>query len=449
MGTQLAPAATFTKQKLSFTTLNIKEAGYVFVYLSYDNDSNNWVYFDDLKVSHTKSNVLQYNEYYPFGLQSNTSWTREGNSNNFLYNDANELNQNSGWYETFFRGYDPILGRFHQVDPLAHASSSHTPYTYAFNDPVFYNDPNGDYPQEVALDMERSGGSGQAIQTFPGDDNFASGGNPYRIGPGSGNHWTDGYSSAYRDYFLMNSSAFQGKHNQSVFQFREQVRYEAALAQSEPYSVDAWDYGPMGNQLYQYTFVNGSPSSLTTYALDAGGGGEINTYKFDQESGDFVSQGGSSIFDRAPSDWGNYIPVYGPGRQAAFWFGEGDVSRGLMYSALAISDVALVKSMITSVGRIAGAVAKASTNVAKQVAVHGNSLASLRPTWGYKLYSADGTFLKNGITSQLVPEARYTKAFMSDKYMVPFKQFSNRREAYHWEFQQNQILRGPLNLNMH
>jgi RHS repeat-associated protein len=85
----------------------------------------------------------------------------------------------------------------------------------------------------------------------------------------------------------------------------------------------------------------------------------------------------------------------------------------------------------------------------EQAAVHGNSLQSTRPTWGYKLYSQDGTFLKNGITSKLIPETRYPKWFMSDKYMVPFKQFPNRLEAYEWEFQQNQILRGPLNLNMH
>jgi RHS repeat-associated protein len=93
--------------------------------------------------------------------------------------------------------------------------------------------------------------------------------------------------------------------------------------------------------------------------------------------------------------------------------------------------------------------AKTGVNTIEQVALHGNSLKSLKPTWGYKLYSADGIFLKNGITSKLIPETRYTKAFMSDKYMVPFKQFPNRLEAYQWEFQQNQILRGPLNLNMH
>ncbi|MBP2832839.1 hypothetical protein J8281_11640 [Aquimarina sp. U1-2] len=80
--------------------------------------------------------------------------------------------------------------------------------------------------------------------------------------------------------------------------------------------------------------------------------------------------------------------------------------------------------------------------------VHGNSLASKRPTWGYKLYLNDGTFLKNGITSAAKAEARYTKSFMSDKYMKKVL-FPNRKKAYDWEFLQNTIDRGPWNKNMH
>jgi len=80
--------------------------------------------------------------------------------------------------------------------------------------------------------------------------------------------------------------------------------------------------------------------------------------------------------------------------------------------------------------------------------VHGNSLSSLRPTWGYKLFSNNGNFLKNGITSMSKAEARYTRSFMSDKYMEKIL-FPNRRAAYNWEYQQNLILRGPLNKNMH
>ncbi|WP_321333058.1 hypothetical protein [uncultured Bacteroides sp.] len=100
------------------------------------------------------------------------------------------------------------------------------------------------------------------------------------------------------------------------------------------------------------------------------------------------------------------------------------------------------------VGLLSRGAAKASASVVEEVAVHGNSLKSFKPTWGYKLFSEDGTFLKNGITSKLVPETRYTKAFMQGKYMEAIP-FPNRAAAYEWEFMQNTIQRGPLNLNMY
>jgi hypothetical protein len=90
-----------------------------------------------------------------------------------------------------------------------------------------------------------------------------------------------------------------------------------------------------------------------------------------------------------------------------------------------------------------------STNVIENATVHGNSLKSLKPTWGYKLFSEDGTFLKNGITSAVKAESRYTKAFMETHYMELEPIFPNRQAAWDWEYLQNQIQRGPLNLNMH
>jgi RHS repeat-associated protein len=98
---------------------------------------------DDVVVTHTKSSLLQYNEYYPYGFQTAGSWTRELNSNSYLYNQGSESNTNTGWYETMFRDYDPVLGRFMQVDPLAAKYDNWSPYHYAFNDPVFWNDPSG------------------------------------------------------------------------------------------------------------------------------------------------------------------------------------------------------------------------------------------------------------------------------------------------------------------
>ncbi|HEY8936976.1 MAG TPA: DUF6443 domain-containing protein [Cyclobacteriaceae bacterium] len=153
-GYQLAPANTFTKQKLSFSyqnisSLNIKEPGFIYAYLSYEDQSNNWVYFDDFKIITTKTNVIQYNEYYPFGLQVNTSWTRDNTTgNNYLYNEANELNTTTGWYEMFFRNYDPVIGRFTTIDPMAEKFVPLSSYHYSYNNPIMFNDPNGaeEYP---------------------------------------------------------------------------------------------------------------------------------------------------------------------------------------------------------------------------------------------------------------------------------------------------------------
>lgn len=127
--------------------VTVKEAGYAYVYVSNENPTLVEFYVDDVTVTQTPTNVIQYNEYYPFGLLTQNSWTRENTTgNNFLYNAGNELNTSTGNYEMFFRGYDPVLGRMLQVDPMAGKYASLTPYNYSFNDPVYWNDPSGAEP---------------------------------------------------------------------------------------------------------------------------------------------------------------------------------------------------------------------------------------------------------------------------------------------------------------
>jgi hypothetical protein len=77
----------------------IQDAGYAYVYVSNESPTYVEVYFDDVAVTYTPTNIIQYNEYYAFGLQTQNSWTRDGNSNNFLYNAATELNTTSGLYD--------------------------------------------------------------------------------------------------------------------------------------------------------------------------------------------------------------------------------------------------------------------------------------------------------------------------------------------------------------
>jgi RHS repeat-associated protein len=87
------------------------------------------------------------NEYYPFGLQTANSWTRENTTgNNFLANGGTELNTTTGLMDLHYRNYDPALGRMNQVDPVASKYASQTPYNYAFNAPTVMNDPMGDDP---------------------------------------------------------------------------------------------------------------------------------------------------------------------------------------------------------------------------------------------------------------------------------------------------------------
>ncbi len=141
----------FAKQEVALAPKYITEAGYYFTYLSYEGESNNYVFFDDYKVTHTKSRLIQGNEYYPFGMQTENSWTRESETGNrYLANGGTELNATTQLYDLMFRNYDPVLGRMFQIDPVAAKYASLTPYNYSFNNPIGFSDPSGADPDEDA-----------------------------------------------------------------------------------------------------------------------------------------------------------------------------------------------------------------------------------------------------------------------------------------------------------
>ncbi|MFM9837592.1 MAG: DUF6443 domain-containing protein [Cyclobacteriaceae bacterium] len=127
----------------------IAEAGYMYIWLSNDNPTPVEVYFDDFKVTHIKSPVIQSDDYYPFGARFN-SYSRENSLfNKRLYNAGSELQTDLdlGTYMTELRMYDP-WGRlgWWSVDPMVDEFYDQSPYNYSFNNPIRYNDPRGDCP---------------------------------------------------------------------------------------------------------------------------------------------------------------------------------------------------------------------------------------------------------------------------------------------------------------
>ena len=131
-------------QKLSLS-YPVKQPGYLYIYLSNENPTEVEVFFDDFKVEHVKSPVVQQDDYYPFGLTYN-SYTRENSvKQDFLYNGKELQNElNLGWLDYGMRMYQPDLGRFFTQDRFAEKYYSLNPYQYGANNPLVFMDANGD-----------------------------------------------------------------------------------------------------------------------------------------------------------------------------------------------------------------------------------------------------------------------------------------------------------------
>ena len=126
--------------------LLLTEAGYVtlsdrkYHYYLQDHQGNNRV------VLNQNGTVEEVNHYYPFG----GLFASSNNVQPYKYN-GKELDTKNGLnlYDYGARMYDPALGRFTTVDPMAGEDYTTSPYGYCGNNPTNFIDPSGCLPSPI------------------------------------------------------------------------------------------------------------------------------------------------------------------------------------------------------------------------------------------------------------------------------------------------------------
>jgi len=104
----------------------------------------------NVRLSYNKNlNIIEENNYYPFGLEQKShpniiSTLGNAIAQKYKYNGKelqDELQLNV--YDYGARNYDPALGRWMNIDPLAEINPSFTTYHYCSNNPTNRTDPTG------------------------------------------------------------------------------------------------------------------------------------------------------------------------------------------------------------------------------------------------------------------------------------------------------------------
>lgn len=134
-----------------FATASLKFVPTAEGYYNFENNKYIYNYTDHLgniRLSYSKNvngsaEVLEENNFYPFGLKHEGYNQFVGNpSYNYGYGQK-ELQKETGWSDFGARMYMADIGRWGIIDPLAETTTRVNPYNYALNNPMMFIDPDG------------------------------------------------------------------------------------------------------------------------------------------------------------------------------------------------------------------------------------------------------------------------------------------------------------------
>ena len=97
-------------------------------------------------VDGVSGEVVETNDYYPFGSRWNTTAGLTDQTNRFRYNSKEkQFRFGTPYIDYGARQYDPVLGRWFAQDPLSEKYYGISPYAFCAGNPVKYLDPDGRY----------------------------------------------------------------------------------------------------------------------------------------------------------------------------------------------------------------------------------------------------------------------------------------------------------------
>jgi RHS repeat-associated protein len=108
----------------------------------------------DKNGSIATTEIVDESNYYPFGLKHTGYNGYVATDYKYKYNGKELQDDDIGGfklnlYDYGARNYDPALGRWMNIDPLAEMSRRFSPYAYALNNPVYFIDVDGMYADTV------------------------------------------------------------------------------------------------------------------------------------------------------------------------------------------------------------------------------------------------------------------------------------------------------------